>query len=145
MTYETLLVGLVVAFFYVEVTGLYPGGIIVPGYVALFLDRPVQVLVTLGVALLSLLTYRFLSRFLILFGKRRFVLLIFLGVLWSQAVRGLGSSAGVGPGMLEAIGWVIPGLLANHLQRQRFFPTLASMFTAATVTYFLVNVLARII
>ncbi len=44
MTYETLFIGLLIAVLYVEITGFYPGGIIVPAYVALYLDQPVRVL-----------------------------------------------------------------------------------------------------
>jgi len=67
MTYETFFIGLIVAALYVEIMDIYPGGIIVPAYMALFFDQPLRVLATVLIALLSLLTYRFLSRFFILF------------------------------------------------------------------------------
>lgn len=141
MTYETLLIGLVVAVLYVEVMEIYPGGIIVPAYLALYLDQPLRVLATIVAALLSLWTYRVLSRFLFLFGKRRFVMLILLGVLWSQIWLFVLPQLRSGAAELHVIGWVIPGLLANNLERQKFFATLASLFTVAILTYLLVRII----
>lgn len=138
--FETLFIGLVLAVLFVEITDSYPGGIIVPGYIALYLDEPLRVLATLGVALLSLLSYRFLSRFFILFGKRRFVLMILLGALWAELWFLLFPHLFPVALELRVIGWVIPGLLANNLERQKFFLTLSSMFTVAVMTYFVVRI-----
>ena len=141
MTFETLFIGLLVAVIYAEFLDIYPGGIIVPAYVALYLDQPQSVLATILFAVLSLYTYKILSRFLILFGKRRFVMLVLLGVLWAQLWFILLPQFFSGPLEFRAIGWLIPGLLANNLEKQKFIPTLASMFTVSIITYFLVRVL----
>jgi len=45
---------------------------------------------------------------------------------------------------MRVIGWVIPGLLANNLERQKFFPTLAALVSATIVTYFLAKLTALI-
>lgn len=142
MAYETLLVGLVVALLYVELMDIYPGGIIVPGYVALYLDKPLMVLATVFVAFLSLYTYRVLSRFFILFGKRRFVMLVLLGAIWAQIWILLFPQFFPASFELRAIGWLIPGLLANNLEKQKYVPTIASMLIVSITTYFLVRVLA---
>jgi poly-gamma-glutamate biosynthesis protein PgsC/CapC len=142
MTFETLLIGLVVAVLYVEIMDVYPGGIIVPAYIALYLDQPLRVLVTILIAFLSLYSYQFLSRFLILFGKRRFVMLVLLGAFWAQIWFLLLPVFFSDPLGLRAIGWLIPGLLANNLEKQKYVPTLASMFIVSIFTYFLVKLLA---
>ena len=143
MTYETFFIGLILAALYVEVMGIYPGGIIVPAYLALFLDQPSKILVTVAAALLSLLSYQILSRSLILFGRRRFVMLILLGALWGQAWFLVAPHLYSGPVELKVIGWVIPGLLANNLERQKFFETLASMFTVSVLVYIVVKLVAK--
>lgn len=140
MIYETLFIGLIVAIIYVEIMDIYPGGIIVPAYVALYLDQPLRVLVTILIAFLSLFTFRVLSRFLILFGKRRFVMFVLLGALWAQLWFVLLPHLFSDPIGLRAIGWLIPGLLANNLERQRLIPTLASLFIVSTITYFMVRI-----
>lgn len=132
MLFETLLIGIVLALLYAEFMDIYPGGIIVPAYCALYLDQPVRVLVTIGIAFLSLGVYRLLSQRFILFGKRRFVILILIGMLFSQIWW---------MGEFSAIGWIIPGLLANNLEKQKWIPTLASLATVSLATYFLVRIL----
>lgn len=139
MAIETLLIGLVVAVLYVEITGVHPGGIIVPGYMALYLDQPLRVLATLCVAFLGLLSYKVLSRYLILFGRRRFAVFILLGAIWAQGWLLLLPHLFAAPVELRVIGLVIPGLLANTLQKQKPLPTLASLGTASIATYFLVK------
>ena len=137
MPFETIFIGVVVALLYTELTGIQPGGIIVPAYLALSLDRPGRALVTIAVACLSVLVFRWASRYFILFGRRRFVMMVLLGGLGAQAV-GLAA-----PGLLSAafpvraLGLVVPGLLANNLERQEFLPTIASLVTASVITYFL--------
>jgi poly-gamma-glutamate biosynthesis protein PgsC/CapC len=145
MTFETLFIGLIIAVIYVEIMDIYPGGIIVPGYVALYLDEPLRVLATILIALLSLYTYKILSRFLILFGKRRFVMIVILGGLWAQLWFILLPHFFADPLGLRAIGWIIPGLLANNLEKQKILPTLASMIIVAIVTYFLVSLVGIIL
>jgi poly-gamma-glutamate biosynthesis protein PgsC/CapC len=142
LIYETFFIGLVLALFYVEIMDIYPGGIIVPAYVALYLDQPLRVLATVLIALLSLMTFRFLSRFFILFGRRRFVMLLLLGALWGQLWFLIVPHVFSGAMELRVIGWVIPGLLANNLEKQRFFATLASLFTVSILIYFVVRLLA---
>jgi len=137
MVLETLLIGIIVAVLFIELMDIYPGGIIVPGYIALYLDQPWRVLITILVALLSLFTYRALSRFLILYGRRRFAMIVFLGVLWSQVWLIILPHLFSSSLELRVIGWLIPGLLANNLEKQKFIPTLAALFTVAIITYFL--------
>lgn len=141
MTYETLFIGLLIAVLYVEITGFYPGGIIVPAYVALYLDQPLRVLATIVIAFLSLYIYRALSRFIILFGKRRFVMLVFIGAFLAQLWFLFFPRLFMTSLELRAVGWIIPGLLANNLEKQKIIPTLASLITVSIITYFLVRVL----
>ena len=141
MMYETFFIGIILAVFYVELMEIYPGGIIVPAYMALYLDQPLRVLATFVIAIVSLLTYRFLSRFFILFGRRRFVMLLLLGALWGQLLFLVTPHIFAGTMELHVIGWVIPGLLANNSEKQRFFATLASLFTVSILTYFVVKLL----
>lgn len=145
MMYETFFIGVILAVFYVEIMDIYPGGIIVPAYIALYLDQPLRVLATVFIALLSLLTYQLLSRFFILFGKRRFVMLLLLGALWGQLWFFIAPQIFAGAMELRMIGWIIPGLLANNCEKQKFFATLASLFTVSVLTYFLVRLLVRFI
>jgi poly-gamma-glutamate biosynthesis protein PgsC/CapC len=145
MTYETLFIGLLVAVLYVEVFGVYPGGIIVPAYIALYLDQPLRVIVTVVIAILCVLVYRILSTSVILFGKRRFVTFLFIGAVLAQVWSLLFPQLFPESFGLRAIGWLIPGLLANNLEKQRFLPTLASLVSVAVFTYVLVRILQYVL
>jgi poly-gamma-glutamate biosynthesis protein PgsC/CapC len=141
MILETLLIGLVLALLWAEVTDIAPGGIIVAGYFALCLDRPFRVAATLVVALLSLAVYRFLAGHLILFGRRRFVLLILVGAVLSQAWILVLPRLFEAPAELRVIGWVVPGILASSLVRQKVLPTLASLAAVSTLTFAVVRLI----
>ncbi len=145
MIYETLIIGILIAVLYTEITNVFPGGIIVPAYTALYLDEPLRVLMTIVIAFLSLYTYRGLSRSLILFGKRRFVMFILLGVVWAQLWIILLPYVFKGPSGLKAIGLIIPGLLANNLEKQPTFFTLASLLIVSTIIYASVRIIGWII
>lgn len=135
MPVETLLIGLVLALLWAEITDVSPGGLIVPGYFALYLGQPLRLAITLAVALATLAVYRILVPRLILFGRRRFVLLVLVGAVLSQAWVLLLPRAFAAPAGLHVIGLIIPGILASSLARQKVLPTLASLLAVSTLTF----------
>jgi poly-gamma-glutamate biosynthesis protein PgsC/CapC len=142
MTVETLLIGLVLALLWAELTDISPGGIIVPGYFALYLGEPLRVAATLAVALLTLAAYRLLARRFILFGRRRFVLMVLAGAVLAQAWLLVLPGLFAAPAGLRAIGLIIPGILASSLARQKALPTLASLAAVSTLTFAVAKLVA---
>jgi poly-gamma-glutamate biosynthesis protein PgsC/CapC len=142
MGYEAAIIGLLISLAFIALTGVYPGGIIVPSYLALFLAEPSRIAGTLIAAFLTLVTYRLAARYLILFGRRRLVFLILFGALWALVWSQLLPS--FFPLSLEfrVIGWVIPGLIANHYERQGVVITTAGLITVTVIIYFLGRLLA---
>lgn len=140
MEYETSFLGLMVSLLFIGLTGLYPGGVIVPAYLVLYLNYPQRIVGTLIVSLLTLLCFRLASRYLILFGTRRFVFMILVAGLWT--LLSLRFFPVILPGSLEfrVIGWVVPGLIANNFERQGIVVTTASIATATVVAYFLAQI-----
>lgn len=141
MALETIFIGLLLALLYRELMGIYPGGIIVPAFLALTLDRPAQALATIAVACLALLIYKLLSRYFILFGSRRFVIILLIGGVFSQLFGLAAPQLVASPEEFRVVGLIIPGLLANNLERQKFLPTLASLVTVTVLTYFIANLI----
>jgi len=138
---EFLIIGLVVAALFVEFTGFYPGGLIVPAYVALYLDQPLRLVGTLAAALAAWGVYALLARWLILFGRRRFVSLVVLGATFALVGYRLVPSVWPAAVELRTIGWVIPGLLANAFERQGVGITLLGAITASVITWFVVRLI----
>ncbi len=141
MGFELPFIGLLISLAIIGLTGVYPGGIIVPSYLVLFISDPKRIVGTLAAALLTLLVYLLVSRRLILFGRRRFVFLILVGGVWSILWRML--LPAFFPLSLEftVIGWVIPGLVANHFERQGVLVTLGSLLTATVAIAWLGRIL----
>jgi len=141
MGFELPFIGLLISLAVIGLTGVYPGGIIVPSYLVLFLSEPERIVGTLVAALLTLLVYLLASRWLILFGRRRFVFLILVGGLWAVLWRWLFPALFPLSVEFTVIGWVIPGLIANHFERQGVLVTLGSLLTATVAIGWLGRIL----
>lgn len=127
MGFELPFLGLLLSLAFIALTGVYPGGIIVPSYLVLFLGQPQRLLGTLGAAVLTWMIYLLASRWLILFGRRRFAFLILVGGLWALSWQMFLPTFFPASVEFVVIGWVIPGLIANHFERQGFLLTSASL------------------
>jgi poly-gamma-glutamate biosynthesis protein PgsC/CapC len=141
MGFELPFIGLLISLGVIALTGVYPGGIIVPSYLVLFVHEPERIVGTLVAAFLTLLVYLLASRRLILFGRRRFVFLLLVGGLWSILWRTLFPTLFPLSVEFTVIGWVIPGLIANHFERQGVLVTLGSLLTATVAIAWLGRIL----
>ncbi len=137
-------IGLAVSLFFSEMFGLAAGGMVVPGYIALYLNRPIDVVLTLAAALVAYFVVHSLSTFVIVYGKRRTVLMIIIGYLVrglfaqipfyaSDPIFAFSQQFGNAPADFEPIGYVIPGLIAIWMDRQGVWETLAALVTSACV------------
>lgn len=132
---QTLLIALLLALFYTELVGLSPGGTIVPAYFALYADSPLRLLGTLALSFLCLGIVRFLSRYAILYGRRKYTVYLLTGVLLKTL------AAFLGHGIVVSIGTLVPGILAREMERQKPLPTLLSLGIVALATRLLVILL----
>ena len=131
---QTILLGVVVSVLFSELTGLSPAGLVVPGYIALSLNSPIRVCYTLAISLAAMGLVKLLGRVTILYGRRRFAILILLAFGISALVR----ISGLMPYSIDVIGCVIPGIMAREFDRQGVVKTLLSL---AVVTGVLVLIL----
>jgi poly-gamma-glutamate biosynthesis protein PgsC/CapC len=124
-------VGLVVSLLLAEVLSIAPGGYIVPGYIAVNLGSPGRVAATIGVAAATLLLMKAVGQVVLLYGMRRFVLYLLTGFTLGMAYSIFVAHTAGDP--VEAIGFVVPGLIASWMDRQGTLVTLGSMITVAVV------------
>lgn len=141
MGFELPFIGLLISLIFTGITGFFPGGIIVPSYLVLFYNQPARIVGTLIAALLTLLCYRALSTWLILFGRRRFVLLLLIGGVWVMLWQSLLPSIFPASFEFRVIGWIIPGLIAGHFEKQGVMVTSASLATVTVLIFFLGRIL----
>ena len=121
---EAIAIGLLYGFFLYEWVGLSAGGFVVPGYIALQLNNPVLLAGTLAVSLLTYATVKVASRYTIIYGRRRFILMILTGFTWQWALRLALVQGFAFAAETDSLGFIIPGLIANEMERQRILPTL---------------------
>jgi poly-gamma-glutamate biosynthesis protein PgsC/CapC len=138
----TIGLGVLTSLLFHEVFGAAAGGIVVPGYIAMHLHEPLRLLGTLIVAFVTYLAIRLIARFVFIYGRRRMVLAILLGFIFGYISRQMISYEMLSVDVrLEAIGFIIPGLIANWFERQGVVKTIATMMIAAPIVRVLVMLL----
>lgn len=138
-----LVVGVVTSLLMTEFIGVSPGGVIVPGFFALFALSPARIGISLVDAALALGLVRLLGRYAILFGRRRyasFLLAGFLGrFLFERILPGLDPQLP----LVAAVGWLVPGILASEADRQGPIKTLVALAAGSGFVYLVWLALGR--
>ena len=124
--------GIILSLVLSETLGVTAGGIIVPGYIALYLHHPIQVVITFLVALLVWGIIQGMGNIMFLYGKRRIVLALILGFFFGYITRNL-LFMPAEIGSVAVIGNIIPGLIANWMDRQGVTRTLSVVILTAVL------------
>ncbi len=127
MIIETFLAGLVIGFLFYELSGYTAGGVIAPAYFALYLHSPLRILSTVAAAFLVWVLIEQLSRYLLIFGRRRLMISIILGFCVKILLESIVAQVNITYYDMTVVGYIIPGLIANEMSRQKPIPTLASL------------------
>jgi poly-gamma-glutamate biosynthesis protein PgsC/CapC len=138
MIYQAIGLGLMVSLVFSEILGLAAGGLIVPGYIALYLDQPLRIVGTVIAALITFASIQILSRYILLYGRRTLVFSVLAGFIFGYLTRYLllaGDLVGlpVDLAIVQSIGYIIPGLIAYWMLRQGIVETLCTMLMAAFI------------
>jgi poly-gamma-glutamate biosynthesis protein PgsC/CapC len=117
-----------------ELIGFTSAGLVVPGYLALYLDQPGRLAATLALSLATWAVVRFgLSRLIVLYGRRRLGVTVLIGFvlngLLNLALRHLPSQ----PLDLRIIGYIVPGIIASEALSQGVIPTMATTLIVAAL------------
>lgn len=143
MVEQAIGLGLVVSLIFSETLGLAAGGMVVPGYLALMIHQPLRIVGTIAAALLTLGAIRLLSRYTLIYGRRRIVVSVLIGFVFGALSRDLlVFRLHDTPVDLRTIGYVIPGLIANWMERQGVLQTLCVMTTTAVLVRLLLMLLS---
>ncbi len=117
-------IGLIVGIICSEGLGMASSGLIVPGYLALYLLEPLRLAATLAVAFATYGIVRVVATFVILHGRRRSVLMILGGYIFGMLLT---QWSGVFWEQFDTIGFIIPGLVAMWMDKQGIPETLSSV------------------
>ncbi len=144
-----LVIGIVISTLIYERWHVTSGAVVVTGYLALFVNRPVYIVVTVA---LGLITYQIVQRFIapriFLYGRRRLVVMVLTGMVL-QIITGLiafavNSSLVVNNAVplvagLYGVGFLLPGLIAQDMERQGSNITLLALAGATLLTYLILQ------
>lgn len=125
--------GVILSMIFQEIVGVSAGGIVVPGYVALQMHEPFRLLGTFIVSFLTFGIIRILSNFMFIYGRRRLVLSILIGFVLGYLSRQAFVYQWLQLDLeMQAVGFIIPGLIANWMERQGVLKTLLCLLLVAS-------------
>lgn len=131
MVNEVIILGIILSIIFYEITEISPGGLIVPAYIAFYLDNSQRVVITILAGILTFLIVKFISNHAIVYGRRKFALYIMISFIIRVVLKYfniyivneyelfiLGGSI---------IGVIIPGIIAQEIDRHGMIRTISSL------------------
>lgn len=127
-------IGLFLSLLLSEFLGVASAGMVVPGYLALYVESPVHLAATIVASFAAYTVLRVAGNFLILYGRRRTALAILVGYLCGALFgflidRWMPSSTHQD----AVIGYIIPGLIAIWMDRQGVLETCGALTVSAVL------------
>ena len=144
----TIILGIVVSTIIYKRTGLTLGGVIVCGYLALFVGQPIHIIVTLIISYLTYqIVYKILQKRYMLNGRSLFEVEILVGlvfqVLWLTIIKTLGI-INIDLTILFSIGFVLPGVVSHDMGRQGPKNTIGSILLGVLIVSLIIFPLSAI-
>ena len=141
MTEVTIGLGIALSLILYESLGVTAGGVIVPGYIAMHLHNPDQIIMTFFASIIVIFLIRILGKFIFIYGKRRLVLTLLLGFIIGYISRNHFFSPS-DAFSYEVIGNIIPGLIASWMDRQGVIRTISAIMITSVLVKLIIMVLS---
>ena len=131
MINEIMILGIILSIVFYEITEISPGSLIVPVYFALYLNNPTKIFFTIFISIITYLLLKFLSNHAIIYGRRRFTLCIILSFLIKTLLKYFNlhilNENEIYFFNIAIVGIIIPGILAQEMDRNGIIKTLSSL------------------
>ena len=137
MTEVTIGLGIALSLILSETLGVTAGGVIVPGYIAMHLHNPDQIIMTFIASIIVIILIRMLGKFVFIYGKRRLVLTLLLGFISRNYFY-----SPIDSFSYEVIGNIIPGLIASWMDRQGIVRTISAVIITSVLVKLTIMVLS---
>ena len=131
--YLAIGLGMLISLLFSETLGVMGGGVIVPGYFAMNLQDLVSVFMTFFIAYVAYLIIHYLSKYILIYGRRRVILSLLIAFLLGLIVR---TNVNM-PGSLDYIGFIIPGLVASWYDKQGVVRTTSVVLIQSSLVHFI--------
>ena len=123
-----------------EFLGILSGGLVSAGYISFYINQPARVASTLLMAVAICLIVRALGHVIILFGRRRFILTMLVSILLTQILESILIVTSTVDIDMRIIGYIIPGLIANDMEKQGIFKTLIMICACAAIIWLVLHI-----
>ena len=131
MANDIIIFGIIVSIIFYEITEISPGGLIVPAYIAFYINNPQRIIITILAGILTFFIVKIISNHTIIYGRRKFALCIMISfvirfiikyfnvyIVNEYEIYMLGGSV---------IGIIIPGIMAQEMDRHGVIKTVSSL------------------
>jgi poly-gamma-glutamate biosynthesis protein PgsC/CapC len=134
------LMGLFFTSLFTSLISITPGGMIVPLYLSLYMKEPERIVGTVAVSFTTLFLYKIISSLFLIDKKKTVIIMILISTLltytWWKFMPALFPFDFV----FKTAGWIIPGILANTMNKQGLIKTVLSC-SICTLSLFLIYIL----
>ncbi len=141
--YLALVIGICLSLLCEELFGISSGGSICPGFFAMICDDVPTVCLILAITLIDYLIVKYvLPKFMIVYGKRRFALVLIIAVVLKLFFEQFFPVLPFAVVAFRGIGVMSTGVLANNCIRQGFRYTIPACAVVTALTYFIVQLIS---
>ena len=138
-----LALGVIISILVYERWRLTGGAAVVAGYLGMFVDRPLYIVTTVAVAVGTyFLVQQVIARKVFLYGRRRLVVMVLIGMLLQLITGAVAFFTNQdAPWLigLYGVGFVLPGLIAQDMERQGIRLTMLTVLGTALLTFLLLR------
>ena len=140
--HETICIGLgiLAGMLYYQRTGLACGGIITPGFLALYIWEPMQLILAFAAGILTYILLKVVVRYTGIYGRQRLATAMLIALVLKIPLSHLTADPSLW------LGWVVPGLIGADMQKQGIAPTLYAVVStgvAAAMGVQLISIFIR--
>lgn len=124
----TIALGVVASLYFYQRFGVTTGGAIIPGYLALFVTRPTHIVMTFAIASVTywVVQKQLRPRFM-LWGRRLYETEMLVALLFQtiwMSMLWFFTEASPQVALLYSIGFLLPGIIAHDMGRQKVYTTI---------------------
>lgn len=140
MLQQAIGLSIILGFLSTELLGIFTGGLISAGYLAFYIEQPWRILSTVILSVIVYIVTLLISKVCILYGRRRFMITVILGILLGWLYEELSFYLSGFSQDLRIIGYIIPGLMANDMCKQGVLRTIIMVMVCALLIRLLLTV-----
>ncbi|MDY4609197.1 MAG: poly-gamma-glutamate biosynthesis protein PgsC [Sphaerochaetaceae bacterium] len=139
MLHSAVAISILLGFLSTEFLGILSGGLVSAGYLAFYLEQPFRILSTVLLSVATCGLVKLLQRKIILFGRRRFMLTVLLCMVLAFIVEKCFFFFTDINQDMRIIGYIVPGLIANDMEKQGVVKTLLMTLLIAAIIWLIMH------